>query len=218
MFWTNSLITGIRLLEVALRDTIPFFTEYGGAYPGFVYQPTNPGLINQVTISNDQDWIGTSVNVTLMENMLFHLLSSNSFASGINPIWSLNTASGNLLEWTTQYRKNNARFNVERSRDESLSFEKLDLFLQPLVRILKAIILLDPAPWPGINYYHLKQMDLDGKWTCSKTISIDNSRDELIVFPNPPITKSGLDGKANQCLPHYKYCRTNLKKWHRQRR
>ncbi|MBK8686647.1 MAG: T9SS type A sorting domain-containing protein [Bacteroidetes bacterium] len=82
--------------------------------------------------------------------------------------------------------KNNARFDIERSRDESLSFEKIgSVSAAAYPDIENHYSFLDPAPWPGINYYRLKQVDLDGKWTYSKTISIDNSRDELIVFPNP---------------------------------
>lgn len=165
-------------------NTIPFL-QYGGAYHGFVYQPTNPGYGKLMT-TTDQDWIRTSVNVTLMENMLFHLLSSIPLPVELTRFEASNTASGNLLEWTTQYEKNNARFDIERSRDESLSFEKIgSASAAAYPDIENHYSFLDPAPWPGINYYRLKQVDLDGKWTYSKTISIDNSRDELIVFPNP---------------------------------
>jgi hypothetical protein len=165
-------------------NTIPFL-QYGGAYHGFVYHPTNPGYGKLMT-TTDQDWIRTSVNVPLMENMLFHLLSSIPLPVELTQFEATKTASGNLLEWTTQYEKNNARFDIERSRDESLSFAKIgSVHSATNPDIENHYSFLDPAPWPGINYYRLKQVDMDGKWTYSKTISVDNSREELIVFPNP---------------------------------
>ena len=40
-------------------------------------------------------------------------------------------------------------------------------------------------PLAGVNYYRLKQVDFDGKYTYSNTISINVESDDIIPFPNP---------------------------------
>jgi len=45
---------------------------------------------------------------------------------------------------------------------------------------------LDQYPSPGLNYDRLKQIDLDGAFTYSKIISVQNRTKAVsIVYPNP---------------------------------
>lgn len=47
---------------------------------------------------------------------------------------------------------------------------------------------IDYNPYVGSNYYRLKQTDLDGKYTYSHTISINNCNEditEINIYPNP---------------------------------
>ena len=94
------------------------------------------------------------------------------------------------LQWQTSDEKNNQHFIIQRSAN-NISFEEIGLvngngskniaqnyqFIDELIGQQKATTL----------YYRLKQVDIDGKFNYSKTISIDFSKSEspLILYPNP---------------------------------
>jgi hypothetical protein len=98
-----------------------------------------------------------------------------------------------LLNWETATEINNSHFDVEWSKD-GIHFEKIgevvgagttnemqfyDFLDDPNLRGLRDLL--------GLNYYRLKQVDVDGKFEYSNTIQI--SIDPLInsainIFPN----------------------------------
>jgi hypothetical protein len=96
----------------------------------------------------------------------------------------LNPASVRL-EWTTASERNNDYFVVERSRN-AIEFEALEKVKgagnRDLVRTYAAN---DRNPLPGIAYYRLKQIDLDGKFSYSKVISIEMEVTGFTISPNP---------------------------------
>jgi hypothetical protein len=54
----------------------------------------------------------------------------------------------------------------------------------------------DNAPLKGANFYRLKQVDPDGKFSYSKIISIDFAPSQIKLYPNPVknmLTVHGLD-------------------------
>jgi hypothetical protein len=93
------------------------------------------------------------------------------------------------LSWATATESNNSYFTIEKSRDGS-AFE----FLQKLDS--KApngnsstplnYTANDMNPFNGMNYYRLKQTDLDGnfKYSAIVQVSFDN-RKTISVYPNP---------------------------------
>lgn len=90
------------------------------------------------------------------------------------------------LEWTTASEKNNDFFEVQRSVDGKT-------FL-PVVKVAGAINsntpknykAIDENPIGGINYYRLKQTDLDGTSTYHKIISVEVLTGlNLKLYPNP---------------------------------
>lgn len=90
------------------------------------------------------------------------------------------------LDWATASEKGNAHFTVEKSKN-GVSFETL------LTRKAKGnsssttyYAEKDPAPFPGMSYYRLKQTDDNGQYSYSAIVSVTYmTTDAITVFPNP---------------------------------
>ncbi len=95
----------------------------------------------------------------------------------------------NVLEWTTTMEKDVDYFEIERSSDGEY-FEKIGQVDSKQKDVVTQYIFMDKYPINGVSYYRLKQVDLDGKYSYSKTITIMNRRvlDNLKVYPQPAKT------------------------------
>ena len=99
------------------------------------------------------------------------------------------TSTGNQLTWRTSYEFNSEGFEVQRSLDaftwENLGFVKSHAILQDL----NDYGFKDVSPSAGKNFYRLKQLDIDGRFTYSSIISLDgkgtNNHKNIEVYPNP---------------------------------
>ena len=110
-----------------------------------------------------------------------------------------------VLKWTTSSEKDLNFFDIESSND-GMRFEKIGT--------AKAVgnssntnsySFTDNATFNNIKYYRLKQVDVNGKYSYSKTVSIhqNSNSEEIGIFPNPVadililqakgITKKSLD-------------------------
>jgi len=90
------------------------------------------------------------------------------------------------LTWVTVSEHNNKYFEVERSQDGS-SFEKvLTLDSKGNSANAQDYDALDASPLTGTSYYRLKQTDIDGKSTYSKSVRVNIAlENELKAYPNP---------------------------------
>ena len=94
-----------------------------------------------------------------------------------------NTASGNLLTWTTANEVNNKGFQVERRQVTGDSWDILGF--KTANNKSSTYGFTDNSPL-NTSYYRLRQLDNDGKETLSKVISVANkSNNKLKVYPNP---------------------------------
>lgn len=91
------------------------------------------------------------------------------------------------ISWITAAEINNSHFEVEKSKDASN---------YNLVRgvngignstTLQRYSIIDSDPFQGINYYRLKQIDVDGtsQYSFIRTIQVLTSSEIINVFPNP---------------------------------
>ncbi len=94
-----------------------------------------------------------------------------------------------LLQWTTSSEINNAGFYIERSADASTwssigyvsSLAKGGNSSQDLNYDYS-----DKSPLAGLNYYRLKQVDIDGKTSYSDVRSVTfDASSSVILYPNP---------------------------------
>jgi len=119
--------------------------------------------------------------------------SGFTFSDGGNPLpvelvtFEGQAANGQvLLSWTTATEVNSASFAVERSRDAA-SFSVIGTVAAAgsSTRV-QEYSLTDRNPFPGLNYYRLRQTDLDDTETLSEVISVRFSQaGPDAVFPVP---------------------------------
>ena len=104
-----------------------------------------------------------------------------------------------LLKWETASEINNDHFEVERSAD-AISWSKIGQ-VQGAGNSNQTLdySLVDESPLPGINYYRLKQVDVDGHFEYSEVATVefgDASEAALTVmtvYPNPVKKGGGLN-------------------------
>lgn len=92
------------------------------------------------------------------------------------------------LSWTTVSELNNAYFSVEKSIDKQFWSELGKVEGAGTSDEPQSYNLMDLNPSWGTNYYRLKQVDHDGSFTYSNTLSVAmaNQLDRAIaVYPNP---------------------------------
>ena len=102
------------------------------------------------------------------------------------PYQAVLTDSGSVrVNWSTTLEQNNRYFIVQRSGDGQL-FTNLDTIAG--ANRPHSYSYLDPAPLPGLDYYRLMQVDLDGKTAYSGIMQVtiaSGSRLALRLAPNP---------------------------------
>ncbi|MES2732684.1 MAG: T9SS type A sorting domain-containing protein [Bacteroidota bacterium] len=89
------------------------------------------------------------------------------------------------VDWRTASELNNAYFEVQRSVDAK-HFEAIGRVEgSGTTHEMRAYNYVDTKPLAGMNYYRLRQVDIDGKYEYSRVIAIDNPQEEMELFPNP---------------------------------
>ena len=89
-----------------------------------------------------------------------------------------------ILEWSTESEINNDYFVVERNTDgEFISIETVQAQGQEQKETNYSAI--DETPVPGVDYYRLRQVDIDGSINYSDAISVEVSEIIDDPFPNP---------------------------------
>jgi hypothetical protein len=103
------------------------------------------------------------------------------------------------LEWATASERNNDFYTVQQS-DDAINFKNLiDVHSKSLngnsnKKLVYSTI--DENPHANINYYRLKQTDLDGTYSYSKVVSVNALKENNIkftVYPNPSPNNFFLD-------------------------
>ncbi len=91
-----------------------------------------------------------------------------------------------LLQWSVAAWENISGWNIERSTDGQ-RFEKIGtLKLDQTSGHSEQFKFLDNSPNIGVNYYRLKVLELDGRFTYSELRSVNIARPLSIeVYPNP---------------------------------
>lgn len=100
-----------------------------------------------------------------------------------------------FIQWTTASEENNAYFEVQRAGAD-LRFETIaSQEGQINSTVLNTYQYADIAPFEGMNYYRLVQVDLDGTSTVLPTRSVDfTDQNDIVLYPNPTTDVLNIEG------------------------
>nr|MCU0340855.1 hypothetical protein [Spirosomataceae bacterium] len=106
-----------------------------------------------------------------------------------------------ILEWQTSTEIGNSHFEVQRSFNLN-TFENIGRVEgYGTTTTDKTYVFTDAQPRIGANYYRLKQVDFDGKFSYSRIISvIVRTNGEVALFPNPTAEKLRVEGLESGSL------------------
>ncbi len=97
-----------------------------------------------------------------------------------------NSDKGITLSWSTETELNTKYFTVEKSFDQVLFNPVVNVSAAGNSSGKKNYQYVDNGFLKAINYYRLKNVDLDGVYTYSKTIAVTAPMDNsILIFPNP---------------------------------
>lgn len=103
------------------------------------------------------------------------------------------------LDWTTHSEKENAGFDIERSADAKRFIKIGTVTGAGDSNTGSHYQWIDQSPLPSVNYYRLRQNDLDGTFAYSTIRSVNNSHFKPVaVYPSPVNTLLTLDLKGNK--------------------
>lgn len=180
--------TGIYYLDGELNGNTPALLSYVFDNGSNVF-----GTTGTATINNTNNYVEattgistvTLARVTSVDNNVplpVDLLSFTAKAEG----------SHTLIEWVTANEFNCDHFDVERSEDGHTFGFLLTEASQGNLPGEHQYRTYDLQPLSGWNYYRLKQVDVDGRFTYSAIAPVffgTADSDAVAVFPNPATSK-----------------------------
>jgi hypothetical protein len=114
-----------------------------------------------------------------------------TFSSTLLPL-SLLSFTANLvnaqtqLQWVTAQEVNTSYFDIERASTGSSFTKLLSVQSHDNAASENTYQAIDPSPLTGMDYYRLKEVDLDGKYTYSPVVFVKVTEGlSCTVYPNP---------------------------------
>lgn len=136
-------------------------------------------------------------NFSLAPNSIFKGGVGDGWAKVIYPLGSLpltllsftgeQQSKTNLLKWVTSQEINTSYFELERSDNANNYSVIKSLLAAGNSSIARNYVSTDEHPFTGNNFYRLKMVDKDGKFTYSNIVLLRVLQNDVLlsVFPNP---------------------------------
>ncbi|MDZ4682731.1 MAG: T9SS type A sorting domain-containing protein [Saprospiraceae bacterium] len=102
-----------------------------------------------------------------------------------DPLRAYPVKAGIQVEWATAREANCDRFEVESSSDGTLFSKIKTVKGNGSTNAYHLYKITDTAPFNGLNYYWIKQIDFDGAFRYSKIIAASYEAFEISIYPNP---------------------------------
>lgn len=171
-------------VQWSATDELPGFVRnsvYLNHYTSSAWDPGTPG-----TASGSGPFTFSRSGITSFSPFT---ISSSTSALPVNLISFTADKLNNAvqLNWQTMSEKNFSFFEAERSND-GIIFSRLgEVPISFNNSTKKNYSYTDNSPITGTNFYRLKMVDADAKFTYSKTVALrfDGSNNALQIFPNP---------------------------------
>lgn len=139
------------------------------------------GSVDNIVIIEISSYNNSSSLGVIVDDVELSAVSASSLPVQWISFIAERKGNNTLLSWRTSSEINNAFFIVERSFN-GVNFDSIGLVS---ANTSKTYSYNDNKGQPGTNYYRLKQVDIDGKFSYSKVLLIKtaNAGEELKVFP-----------------------------------
>ena len=171
-----------------------FFDTDPGFGNGHIVTVTGTTDLTNYTFAADVSSLNDSMHTLFIRSFDdWGITNTKTFTKGsVTPVTWLSfnarlNADSVLLNWQTATELNNARFEIQRSPD-GRSFTTIGNQNGSGTSSLRHdYSFMDKNPLPGVSYYRIKQVDLDGKFTYSVVIAIRFEKGSIytVVYPNP---------------------------------
>lgn len=143
----------------------------------------------------------SAITVPSGQSSLLFASSENTLPINLSAFTAVAGAGDVLLNWNTAQEINNQGFEVERSTNNQafipLGFINSKAANEGNSAVPLQYTYVDNAPVAGTNYYRLKQVDINGNFSYSKTVSAIVTASAISVFPNPASTYVKVSGAAS---------------------
>jgi Secretion system C-terminal sorting domain len=156
--------------------TIPLQTSPG---TGQVFQLTllDSANISRVYASNALTLLGPNFTI-VNDNVVLPVQWLKPVTASIQNRYS-------RVEWSTASQINNEKFVIEHSNNGKEFYEVGEQTAQGNTTESREYNFIHEDPSSGMNYYRIKQMDFDGKYSYSNIASVSYNSKEFMIFPNP---------------------------------
>lgn len=157
------------------------FTIPAGAFPGtgkvFQLVLSDSANLNRVYVLDELTLLGPDFTI-INENVVLPVLW----------LWPVNASIQNkhsIVEWSTTRELNNEKFVIEHSNNGKEFYYVGELKGDGNTSGTKTYSFMHESPSAGMNYYRIKQIDFDGKYSYSNIASVSYNSREFMIFPNP---------------------------------
>jgi len=146
---------------------------------------------------------GNFVNIDYFVHRIGNYIVAPLTSSNLLPVQLLNLNAKKenqtvLLNWQTSNEVNNSHFEILRSSNNSTFTPIGKVKASTNNGTIHHYSFSDTEPKNGINFYQLKQYDLDGKTALSKVITVNfNDRNAFTLYPNPVKVSQPIHIKLN---------------------
>ena len=171
------------------------YPQYGiirandGLIYGAGYANTGTGVFNMNTTGTSYNVIRTFDPVTEGQTgVSFFELNPLSLPVVLTKFLAQKQYEKALLSWQTAEEENSKTFDIERSGDGKTFATIGSVLARGNSNHLSDYSYIDESPLEGKNYYRLRQVDKDAKFTYSPVRALFfNKGTRIIVYPNPAV-------------------------------
>lgn len=178
----NTNVAPVDCANVAIELS----TDGGQTFPITLLASTPNDGSEEIVVPDNVTSIAR-VRVRALQNVFFDI-SDKNFKIQAFPFTGLKDVNNTVnLQWATTNELDSISYEVERSRD--------GVIFDPIGKIsggnnpdsLQQYLFNDNKPFQGINYYRLKQVDENGRFTYSAVVSVmlEKTSVQYTIFPNP---------------------------------
>lgn len=158
--------------------------------------PTTPFVVTQIRLRISDGVKGGCGNDFAMDDITFGKCetppppppSGGPTPVTFGDITARQKGGGVSVDWSTYQELNSSYFDIEKSADGNYGWTTIGVVAAAgNSGVLKTYSQYDPKPFSGYNFYRLKQVDIDGKYKYSKTVSVkvDYTTTSVSVLANP---------------------------------